>query len=69
MKHGIPQTTAKLAATLRHMADSVEALDSFEGTIRYEACEEGGMFMVEAFYRVGNADGQGGSRVIGKFGS
>jgi hypothetical protein len=61
--------TAKkdLAATLRDMATRVEAGDSFEGRIAYSCMEDGcgeDEFEVDAAWRVGNLDGQGGMQVI-----
>ena len=60
------QTTAQLAKALRAMADSVERRDSFEGSISYEATDKRDWFEVQAFWRVGNSKGQGGSIMIGE---
>lgn len=67
--NGKKQTAQQLAAALRSMAESIEASDSFEGYLKYEALPEKDTFNVEAFWRVGNSDGQGGSHIIGAFGS
>lgn len=56
-----------LAAVLRHMADEVEADDSWEGTIEYMFSVEGDEpygFEVTAAYRTGNLEGQGSLRLI-----
>jgi hypothetical protein len=60
------QTTAQLAKALRSMANSIEQRDSFEGSISYEATEKPDLFEVQAFWRVGNSEGQGGSIMIGE---
>jgi len=69
MTHPKKQTAQQLAAALRDMADAIEASDSFEGSIAYEALPEKNMFNVEAFWRIGNSEGQGGSRMIAQFGN
>ncbi len=69
MTHPKKQTAQQLAAALRDMAACIEASDSFEGSIAYEALPEKDTFNVEAFYRIGNSEGQGGCRMIGAFGS
>jgi len=55
-----------LAAILSDMAARVAAGDSFDGSISYETDYEGGEpgFGVIAAYQVGNAMGQGGTRII-----
>lgn len=59
----------QVAAALRDMADAVESGDSFNGTIAYNIDyeTEGLLFDVVASYRIGNRQGQGGVRTIGKF--
>ena len=52
-----------VAAALRSMADSIEASDSFEGSLQYTATDRD-TFEVDAFWRVGNSEGQGGAVVI-----
>lgn len=59
--------TTALAAILRDMADRIEAGDSFEGNITYSCMNEScgpDEFEVDAVYRIGNTDGQGGMRII-----
>lgn len=60
-------TTEELVALLRHMADSVEARDSFSGMIEYDCmtdrCQPG-EYLVKGAYRVGNSQGQGGMVLI-----
>ena len=60
-------TTAELVALLRHMADSVEAGDSFSGDLEYDCmtdqCQTG-EYLVKGAYRVGNSQGQGGMNLI-----
>jgi hypothetical protein len=58
---------AELAAALRDMAARIDADDSFEGRISYSCMEEDcgrGEFEVEAAWRTGNSEGQGGSIII-----
>lgn len=69
MTNPVTRNSKQLAAYLRDMAAAVEASDSFEGHIEYEATPEKDMFKVQAFWRVGNSEGQGGSRIVGAFGS
>lgn len=60
-------TTEKLAATLSDIATRVQAGDSFEGGLNYTCMEDGlaaGEWEVTGGYRIGNADGQGGFRVL-----
>lgn len=60
-------TTAELTDLLRHMADSVEAHDSFSGDISYDCMTDEckpGEFLVKGAYRVGNSEGQGGMILI-----
>jgi len=67
----------ELAALLRDMADRAEVGDSYEGNIEYHWPDEemagrdgwpavDADFWVHGVYRVGNLQGQGGMRVIGK---
>jgi hypothetical protein len=61
------QMTSQLAALLREIADAVEQGDSFEGRIEYTRMDEGlerEEWEVSAAYRVGNAMGQGGMRIL-----
>lgn len=63
---------ADVAKMFRVMADLIEAGDSFEGTVRYSCIGLEGPnpdlqrdeYEVEAGYRVGNMDGQGGFRIV-----
>jgi hypothetical protein len=64
-------TSETLAAVLRHMAERVEKHDSFEGSIQYlmpttENVPDDTYTLVQASYRIGNTDGQGGVRLIGE---
>ena len=64
MKHSADQ----LAAILEHMAASVKAGDSFEGSIAYSCMADDlgpGEFSVDGGYRIGNLEGQGGYRLLG----
>ena len=64
-----PKSAEELAAILRNMADHVEALDSFEGSIEYLMPDEADpecYAMVRASYRIGNRHGQGGMRLVGR---
>jgi len=64
---------ADLLVVLRDMAERVEADDSFEGSVEWTCIDpetvsddlEPGEFMVRAFWRVGNSEGQGGARIVG----
>jgi hypothetical protein len=64
-----PMTRHELLALLDDIRRRVEAGDSFEGFINYlmptEDVAPDVEFMVEARYRVGNLQGQGGMRMIG----
>ena len=56
-----------LIATVKDILASIEANDSFEGTINYSCMHpavQGPEFEVGAMYRVGNSMGQGGMVVI-----
>ena len=56
-----------LIATVKDILASIEANDSFEGTINYSCMHpavNGPEFEVGAMYRVGNSMGQGGMVVI-----
>jgi hypothetical protein len=58
------QTKEDLLAILESIAAHVREDDSFEGRISYTCMAEGlarGEFEVEAFYRIGNSEGQGGA--------
>ena len=55
---------AQLVETLREIAILVEIDDSFEGSFVYTMGEEPHTFEVQASYRIGNRDGQGGVRLI-----
>jgi len=59
-------TKTQLVSALRSMADSIEKDDSYEGSIEYEA-KPNGQFDAQAFWRVGNLEGQGGGITIGEF--
>jgi hypothetical protein len=66
-----PMTWDELVATLKEIAALVEAGDSWEGFIEYampcgEVVPEGTYALVRASYRIGNLDGQGGIRMIGR---
>ena len=58
------QTKQQLIAALRSIAQSIEENDSFEGSIEYTITGRNA-FDVQAFWRVGNSEGQGGSIMIG----
>lgn len=53
----------QLLAALEDMIERVHADDSFEGRIEYHLRDDGA-FNVEAFWRIGNSEGQGGARII-----
>jgi hypothetical protein len=57
-------TKATLVGTLRDVLAVVEADDSAGGFVEYEWGNEPGQFEVRARYRVGNASGQGGVRML-----
>jgi hypothetical protein len=60
-------TKARLLKFFVEIANSIEANDSFEGVIEWSCLEEGlvpGEFELHGFYRIGNSEGQGGSRLI-----
>lgn len=61
----VPVGKGVLLGTLRDMIDAIERDDSFGGTITYEALPERHTFEVMAFFRIGNSEGQGGSRILG----
>ena len=76
----LPSTYADVAATLREMADLVEAGDSFEGSIEYTLPDvpdwamdgepepegyEHPQVLMRCSYRIGNSMGQGGVRIFG----
>lgn len=59
----------ELLALLTDIRDSVLVGDSFEGSIEYLMPGPLGLkgdFAVRASYRIGNRDGQGGLRTVGK---
>jgi len=61
------QTTTQLVTELRRIAEVVETGDSFEGSIQYTCMEDGlekDEWEVTGAYRVGNAEGQGGVRML-----
>ena len=64
-----PMMRFELLALIDDMRRRVEAGDSFEGFLNYlmplDDVAPGIEFMVEARYRVGNLQGQGGMRMIG----
>lgn len=65
----IPQLCrpAYLAVVLRNMADRVERGDSLEGNIEYHAAEGSDeLYTITGMYRIGNLEGQGGVRLLGK---
>lgn len=68
----VPLSVDALADVLADMADRVRRGDSFEGSIEYmipgpeDEVQGVDARMVQASYRVGNLDGQGGIRMIGK---
>jgi hypothetical protein len=67
MNAPVRKTRAELLAILDDIRARVTAGDSFDGSLQYEASEsdEGGFFVM-ATYRIGNLDGQGGYRLIGR---
>lgn len=71
-----PMDRGQLHAALLDMAERVLSGDSFEGNIEYLIPDEHGVsgeyglptdaeFWVRGVYRIGNLQGQGGSRMIG----
>lgn len=69
-----PMTRDQLVAILDDMCSRVAAGDSMEGSITYSMPfgEDGKViedaeFLVEASYRLGNLQGQGSLRIIGRF--
>jgi hypothetical protein len=59
----------ELVRLLDDMREHVASGDSFEGFVQYLLPDDGDDpdgFRVEARYRVGNLQGQGGMRVIGR---
>lgn len=70
MKHRAEYlTSGELTVLLRQIAEKVEAGDSLEGFIEYLLPDEGDPpdgFRVRARFRVGNLQGQGGMRIIGR---
>jgi hypothetical protein len=68
-----PMTKAQLLEVIDDIRMRVEAGDSYEGFLNYlmpydDDMEiiDGADFVVEARYRVGNLQGQGGMRMVGK---
>ena len=65
----VPKLTPKdeLLAILDDIRDRVSRDDSFDGSLSYEVDYEGGSphFWVQACWRVGNSNGQGGMRMVG----
>lgn len=67
-------TTDELVLVLRDMADRVANGDSLEGSVEYlmpEPLADPGIdpdahFAVRASYRIGNTQGQGGVRLVGR---
>lgn len=60
-------TRSELLEVVDDMRQRIEVGDSFEGFLNYLMPEEGddpGGFRVEARYRVGNLQGQGGMRMV-----
>lgn len=60
-------TTKEIVGVLRDIAMRIERGDSFEGSFHYSCMEDHlqrGQWEVEANYRIGNIDGQGGVRII-----
>lgn len=70
----VPLSQGDLVLVLREMADRIEVGDSFEGSIEYsmpideQDIPEDTYAMVRAAFRVGNRQGQGGMKVIGREG-
>lgn len=64
-----PVTREELLAIIDDIRDLVQHDDSWEGYLNYLLPEEGDpaniYARVEARYRVGNSEGQGGMRMIG----
>jgi hypothetical protein len=68
-----PMTKAQLLEVIDDIRMRVEAGDSYEGFLNYlmpydddDEIIEDADFVVEARYRVGNLQGQGGMRMVGK---
>lgn len=61
------QTKEQLLSILADISAAIQADDSFEGSLSYTVMAEGlerGEFEVEAVYRIGNSEGQGGMVLI-----
>jgi hypothetical protein len=58
-------TPQDIAILLRDMANAVEALDSFDGSIEYHINDSPEGMEAIACYRIGNSEGQGGMRTFG----
>jgi hypothetical protein len=59
--------TDSLVQLLTDIARRIEAGDSFEGSMRYTCMEPGLLrdeWEVEAVYRIGNSEGQGGVTIL-----
>jgi hypothetical protein len=62
-----------LILVLKDIINELELDDSFEGFLNYTYLDDelsqeeikNNIFMVDAFYRVGNREGQGGCRIVG----
>lgn len=59
-------TRAELLDVLDDLRDRVAAGDSLEGSFEYMLPEDGPGYDVRASYRVGNLQGQGGMRIVGR---
>ena len=53
-----------LVAMLETIIAHLKADDSYEGSFEYHATDTPGEFEVQAAYRVGNRDGQGGMILV-----
>lgn len=66
----VPMSKETLVVLLDDIKEHVEAGDSFEGFLNYlmpgPDDPDDAEFMVEARYRIGNLQGQGGMRIIGE---
>lgn len=60
----VRMTTDQFAALLEDITQRVLMGDSFGGNLTYEVTEEDGMWEVTGAYRIGNREGQGGTRLI-----
>jgi hypothetical protein len=66
MIYSVKLSENELLTLLDNVKKSIQEQDSMQGIISYEWADEPGFYMVNAVYRIGNSEGQGGMRIIGK---